>query len=150
MSGLPSHKIIQFAWKTNKEENITESFSKIFIIALKHCLQLFSLFLLFNISADSNNWPTAPLSFDCSLTQFKLPSGGSRAKPALGICLHLCVSAQMMIPLARVRGIMCLCSGAGCTPAGSVHALFCGFLVCQTRGESNCCYFFVIQYTNLF
>ena len=56
----------------------------------------------------------------------------------------------MMRALERVQGIMFLCFDVACTPAGSVQALFCGFLICQTRWESNSCYCFVIQSTKLF
>lgn len=56
----------------------------------------------------------------------------------------------MMIALERVWGIMFLCYGRACTPAGSEHALFCGFLICHTRWESDSCYCCVIQYANPF
>lgn len=40
------------------------------------------------------------------------------------MCLLLCVSAQMMIPLERVPGIMFLCFAVACTPAGQcMHCL---------------------------
>lgn len=60
LPGLPSHKAIQFTWEINKEETVTEFSSNIFVTALKQCLQSFSLFLLFNPSADSSHWPQPP------------------------------------------------------------------------------------------
>lgn len=130
---------------------MTEFSSNIFITTLKTLCPVMFSFPPFQYISWQLKLAYHPLSFDSSLTQFRLPSGeNTKAKPALGICLLLCVSAQMMIPLERVWGIMFLCYGVACTPAGSVHALFCGFLVCQTRWESNSCYCFVIQYTNLF
>lgn len=87
--------------------------------------------------------PQIPSSVASSQPQFKILRRGlekHRAKAEFGLCLLLCATVQIMIPLGRVWGIMSLCFGAACTPAGSVLALFCGFLGCQTRAESNSCY----------
>lgn len=69
------------------------------------------------------------------------PSSGSRVGEAQKQSQHsefvYFFMFQMMVPLERVRGIIFLCFDVACAPAGSVQALFCGFLICRTRWESN-------------